>query len=121
MVRASEEVKAPAKAAKERQRGISVLERLREQERIEAEKDAAKRPGKVRSQSQPPKDTNGGEGERGRGRQRINESGLRADGGVDVMQLQRCSRSADVKEELAAECAGELCWACRRRGDQRLP
>ena len=34
MVRASEEVKAPAKAAKERQRGISVLERLREQERI---------------------------------------------------------------------------------------
>ena len=42
MVRASEEVKAPAKAAKERQRGISVLERLREQERIEAEKDAAK-------------------------------------------------------------------------------
>ena len=98
MVRASEEVKAPAKAAKERQRGISVLERLREQERIEAEKDAAKRPGKVRSQSQPPKDTNGGEGERGRGRQRINESGLRKDGGVDVMQLQRRSRSLMSKK-----------------------
>ena len=56
MVRASEVVKAPAKAAKERQRGISVLDRLREQERIEAEKEAAQRPRKVRSQSQPPKD-----------------------------------------------------------------
>ncbi len=100
----SEHMKDPAAAAKARQRGLSVLERQEEVERIEAEKEAARRP---RSQSAPrgrpgkdhDKDKYGGEEARGRGRQRIYESGLRKDGGADVLQLQRRSKSLMSKKK----------------------
>eukprot|EP00966_Prymnesium_polylepis_P183603 4255288-Prymnesium_polylepis.1 len=83
------DMKDPAAAAKARQRDITVLERQAEVERIEAEKEAARRPHdrSRRSQSTPrgrpgkgdDKDEYGGEDARSRGRQRINESGLRKD------------------------------------------
>eukprot|EP00966_Prymnesium_polylepis_P189289 4385515-Prymnesium_polylepis.1 len=75
-----------AVTGKARQRGISVLERRAEEQRIENEKEEARRPraqGQARrSQSAPPKnrDKNGGEAARGRGRQRINEIGRRKEG-----------------------------------------
>ena len=105
----SEHMKDPAAAAKARQRGRTVLERQAEAERIEAEKEAEKRPRRAakRSQSLPrtrpvadkEKDKHGGEQARGRGRQRINESGLRKDGGADVLQLQMRSRSLMSKKK----------------------
>ena len=100
-------MKDPAAAAKSRQRGLTVLELQAEAERIEAEKEAARRPHDLlrRSQSTPrgrpaeDKDKNGGDAARSRGRQRINESGLRKDGGADVLQLQRRSRSLMSKKK----------------------
>ena len=77
----SQQMRDPAATAKARQRGISVLERLAEEQRIAEEKEEARRPRARarRSQSAPPKDKdkNGGEAARGRGRQRINEAGRR--------------------------------------------
>ena len=94
---ASEHVRDPAATAKARQRGISVLERLAEEQRIAEEKEEARRPRARarRSQSAPPKDRdkNGGEAARGRGRQRINvEAGRRKEGGSDALQQRSRSR-----------------------------
>ena len=98
---ASEHVRDPAATAKARQRGISVLERLAEEQRIAEEKEEARRhrARARRSQSAPPKDRdkNGGEAARGRGRQRINEAGRRKEGGSDA--LQQRSRSLVAKKD----------------------
>ena len=48
----SKEMKDPAAAAKSRQRGLTVLERQAEAERIEAEKEAARRPRQAAKRSQ---------------------------------------------------------------------
>ena len=105
----SKEMKDQAAAAKSRQRGLTVLERQAEAERIEAEKEAEKRQRRAAKRSQllprtrpvadKEKDKHGGEQARGRGRQRINESGLRKDGGADVLQLQQRSKSLMSKKK----------------------
>ena len=85
MSSAAVEVKAPAKAAKARERGLSVLERRLAEEKAEAEKQAARRAAQPprsksvpRAHKEPDKDKSGGEGERGRSRQRMKyESGQR--------------------------------------------
>ena len=66
-----------------------------------AEQEAARRPRShsVTQKATAEKDKYGGESERGRGRQRMNESGLRGDGGADVLQLQRRSKSLMSKKE----------------------
>ncbi len=97
---ASEHMRDPAAAARNRKRGITVLERLAEEQRIEQEKEEARRPRAKakRSQSAAPcrRDKNGGEDARGRGRQRINEAGARKEGGADA--LQQRSRSLVAKK-----------------------
>ena len=117
----SEQVRDPSKAAKARQRGLTVLERLLAEETAAAEKEEARRLSRPRralsvprAQQGADKDANGGEGERGRGRQRINESGQRADG-ADVMQLQRRSRSLMSKKNWRRE--SHLVQRAARRGD----
>ena len=88
----------PAATAKRRQKGLSVLDRLAEEQRIAEEKEEARRPRAKakRSQSEPRREEHGGEEARGRGRQRINEAGTRKDGGADA--LQRRSRSLVAKK-----------------------
>ena len=110
----SEQVRDPSKAAKARQRGLTVLERLLAEETAAAEKEEARRLSRPRralsvprAQQGADKDANGGEGERGRGRQRINESGQRADG-ADVMQLQRRSRSLMSKKNWRRKSASRV-------------
>ena len=96
----SEEVRDPAATVKARQRGQSVLERRAEEQRVEQEKEEARRPRAEakRSPSATPvgRDKNGGEDARGRGRQRINEAGNREQGGADA--LQQRSRSLVAKK-----------------------
>ena len=134
----SKEMKDPAAAAKSRQRGLTVLERQAEAERIEAEKEAARRPRQAakRSQSLPrtrpvadkEKDKHGGEQARGRGRQRINESGLRKDGGADVLQLQQRSKSLMSKKKwrrsmvvnTIGPAGGSVISGCPERSDARF-
>jgi hypothetical protein len=100
-------MRSPASSAKKRQRGLSVLDRQAEEQRIQEDKEDARRHRSAqqqRSQSVPP----AAEAERGRGRKRMNEAGrgTRKDGGADVMQLQRRSTSqplAHGEERLQAE------------------
>ena len=135
MSSAAVEVKAPAKAAKARERGLSVLERRLAEEKAEAEKQAARRAAQPprsksvpRAHKEPDKDKNGGEGERGRGRQRMNESGQRKDGGADVMQLQRRSRSLMAKKDWRRSllvnsigpAGGAVISGCPERTDPRF-
>ena len=130
----SEQVRDPSKAAKARQRGLTVLERLLAEETAAAEKEEARRLSRPRralsvprAQQGADKDANGGEGERGRGRQRINESGQRADG-ADVMQLQRRSRSLMSKKNWRRSvvvnsigpAGGAIISGCPERSDARF-
>ena len=48
----SEQIRDPAAAAKKRQRGLTVLERQAEEQRIESEKEAARRPRAAAKRSQ---------------------------------------------------------------------
>eukprot|EP00966_Prymnesium_polylepis_P099095 2294903-Prymnesium_polylepis.1 len=95
----SQQMRDPAATAKARQRGMSVLDRLAEEQRIEEEKEEARRPRVVarRSQSVPrSRDKHGGEEARGRGRQRVNEAVTRKGGGP--VALQQRSRSLVAKK-----------------------
>ena len=122
------EMKSAAQSAKDRQRGLSVLERQAEGERIAAEKEAARRQRKAarRSQSTPPqKDKNGGELARGRGRQRIkiNQTIGRSSGGSGM--LERRSRSLMSKKDFrrsvlvnaVAPAGGAVLSRCPERTD----
>jgi hypothetical protein len=73
----SEEMRSPASSAKKRQRGLSVLDRQAEEQRIQEDKEDSRRhrSAQQRSQSVPP----AAEAERGRGRKRMNEAGTRKD------------------------------------------
>ena len=129
----AENMRDPAAAAKARQRGLTVLERQADEEqRIEAEKEEARRPraaGK-RSQSAPRgcgRDKNGGDEARRRGRQRINEAGrLQSDAGA--LQLQRRSRSLMSKKDYrrtvvvnaVAPAGGAVMSACPKRSDAQF-
>ena len=127
------EMRDPAAAAKARQRGMSVLERLAEEDRIVAEKEEVRRSRAKarRSKSAPPsgagRDKNGGEEARGRGRQRINEAGRRqSDAGA--LQLQRRSRSLMSKKNYrrsalvnaVAPAGGAVMSACPKRTDAQF-
>jgi hypothetical protein len=127
---ASEQVRDPAATAKKRQRGLTVLEREAEKERIAAEKEEARRPRAKakRSQSAPPADRDryGGEAARGRGRQRMNETGRRKEGGQDA--LQQRSRSLVAKKNYrrsivvssVAPAGGVAISGCPARTDPRF-
>ena len=127
------EMRDPAAAAKARNRGMSVLERLAEEDRIVAEKEEVRRSRAKarRSKSAPPsgagRDKNGGEEARGRGRQRINEAGRRqSDAGA--LQLQRRSRSLMSKKNYrrsalvnaVAPARGAVMSACPKRTDAQF-
>ena len=120
------EMKSAAQSANDRQRGLSVLERQAEGERIAAEKEAARRQRKAarRSQSTPPqKDKNGGELARGSGRQRINQTIGRSSGGSGM--LERRSRSLMSKKDFrrsvlvnaVAPAGGVVLSRCPERTD----
>ena len=107
-----------------------LLERQAEEERIAAEKEAARRPRKAarRSQSTPPqKDKNGGELARGRGRQRINQTIGRSSGGSGM--LERRSRSLMSKKDFrrsglinsVVPAGGAVLSRCPEKRFQRPP
>ena len=117
-------MKSAATAAKARERGLTVLERQAEADRVVAEKEAVRRPRAAarRSQSTPPqKDKNGGEQARGRGRQRINQTSGRSGSGM----LERRSRSLMSKKDLrrsvvvnsVAPAGGAVLSRCPERTD----
>jgi len=127
---ASEQVRDPAATAKNRKRGLTVLERQAQEQRIEEQKEDARRPRAKakRSESAPPgnRDKHGGEDARGRGRQRMNEAGSRKEGGPDALQQRSRSllgkrnhrRSVVVRSVAVAGGVGISC--CPARSDPQF-